>query len=97
LTPLPPYGLDVLRTSSGVGVAAIGSASRFVLFLVPTRADATLTFRLPGPMTGEFLDPRSGRGVDAVRFDGPAGDLWTIAVPPDHDMLMLDMQPAAAR
>jgi hypothetical protein len=97
LTPLPPYGLDVLRTSSGVGVAAIGSASRFVLFLVPTQPDATLTFRLPGPMTGELLDPRSGRRVDAVRFDGPAGDLWSIGVPPNHAMLVLDMQPAAAR
>jgi hypothetical protein len=97
LAPLPPHGLDVLRTSSGVGVAAIGSASRFVLFLIPTQPDATLTFRLPAPMTGELLDPRSGRVVDAVRFDGPAGDLWSIGVPPNHDMLILDMQPATAR
>ncbi len=96
LAPLP-RGLDALRTSFGVGVAAIGSASRFVLFLIPTQPDAALTFRLPAPMTGEFLDPRSGRGVDAVRFDGPAGDLWSIGVPPDHDMLILDMQPAATR
>jgi hypothetical protein len=78
-------------------VAPIGSASRFVLFLIPTQPDATLTFRLPAPMTGELLDPRSGRVVDAVRFDGPAGDLWSIGVPPNHDMLILDMQPAIAR
>jgi len=83
--------LDELRAAINVRATTMGTATRFVVTLERPASDATLSFRLPAPMHGEFLDPTTGETVGTVRFDGPAGDMFSIGLPQGHDILILDM------
>jgi hypothetical protein len=82
--------LDALRAAFAVRATTMGSAERFVVVLEQPAADAALSFRVPLPMTGQFLDPLNGTAVSDVRLDG--GDrLVSAAIPAGHDILILDM------
>jgi hypothetical protein len=83
--------LDAMRAAIGVRAIALGTAARFVVTLERPAADATLTFRLPSPMKGLFLDPMTGRTIGSVAFDGTANELFSVPVPAGHDILILDM------
>jgi hypothetical protein len=83
--------LDEMRAALNVRATPMGTAARFVVTLERPANDATLSFRLPAPMRGEFLDPITGQLVGAVRFDGPAGEMFATPVPPGHDVLILEM------
>jgi hypothetical protein len=83
--------LEALRAAINVRATTMGTAARFVITLERPAPDATLTFRLPGPTRGEFLDPATGASVGAVRFDGPADELFSTPVPTGHDVLILEM------
>lgn len=83
--------LEELRAAIGVRATTMGTAARFLVTLERPAPDATLTFRLPKPTRGEFLDPTTGASVGAVRFDGPADELFSTPVPTGHDVLILEM------
>ncbi len=83
--------LDEMRAAINVRATTMGTAARFVVTLERPASDATLSFRLPAPMRGEFLDPTTGERAGTVRFDGPAGDMFVASVPAGHDILILDM------
>lgn len=83
--------LEELRAALNVRATTMGTAARFVITLERPEPDATLSFRLPGRMHGEFLDPTTGAAVGTVRFDGPAGEMFSTGVPSGHDILILDM------
>jgi hypothetical protein len=83
--------LEAMRAAIGVRAITLGTAARFVVTLERPTPDATLTFRLPSPMNGLFLDPMTGRTIASVAFDGTANELFSVPVPAGHDILILDM------
>jgi hypothetical protein len=83
-----PDGIDVLSDVEGVRVRTLGTNQEFVLVLRRTRERATLRFQPEMPMWGAFIDPQSGRTVEAVSFGGTPGYTWDVALPGGSDLLI---------
>jgi hypothetical protein len=86
-----PASIGIWRASHNVRVAPYGTDDKFLMALRPQGLDAVLRFRPAGPMTGEILDIASGV-VTSLRFDGAAGELWNVPLPPVANPLILTMQ-----
>ncbi len=83
-------GSVVLRQVSGIDwVNTLAAHDRVLVAMVGTRDGARLAFRLPTRMSGMFIDPESGDEIPAGTFEGTAGEMWVVAVPPNRDTLLL--------
>jgi hypothetical protein len=92
-----PEGGSVLRQVAGIdSVNTLAAPDRVLVAMVGTRDGARLAFRLPRKMTGTFVDPESGDALPAGTFDGAAGEMWLVNVPPNRDTLLLALRATGA-
>jgi hypothetical protein len=90
--PTMPINTDIaiLRQAVNVSAIAVGRPDRFLLVLRGIQPGAALLFRPPAPMSGAFVDPRTGAAVRQVRLD-PGNDPVPVAVPDGSELLVLTL------
>ncbi len=84
--------LPALESSRAVHVQALEGADRFLLVLREPRPDASLTFKLPGPMNGVLIDARTGQTLQALQYSGGAGQVWDVPIPSQPNLMLLAMK-----
>jgi hypothetical protein len=85
-----PEGLAILEEAREVRVAALGGDDQFVLVVGDIGDEAALKFRPKArALRGAFVDPLSGRTVEATAFTGEPGALWDVVVPQGYQLLLL--------
>jgi hypothetical protein len=83
-----------LRQPLGVRVTTLTGDDRAVYVLRAPKPGASLFFRLPGPMVGELVDPKTGAVLQEVAYRGAPGERWDVGLPPGYDLLILALRRA---
>lgn len=78
-----------LRSIHRVRARALAADDRLLVVFSQAEEGAVVSLRTPSGMTGRLLDARTGATLTAIRYDGPAFDLWDVPVPPDPPLTIL--------
>jgi hypothetical protein len=81
--------VTIIREVANARAMTVGDNNRFVSVVRPRRAGATIRLRPQGVMTGELVDAATGEILQALRFTGAPGELWTIEIPADRPSQIL--------
>jgi hypothetical protein len=57
------------------------SDDELLVYVSEPRQGASLTLRLPGPMTGSLIDPDTGHDIQAFRIDTGAWEIRRLSLP----------------
>jgi hypothetical protein len=68
---------------------ALQSDSELIVYVSEPRPGASLTLRLPGAMTGSFVDPDTGEDIQRIRIDTPAWELTRLNLPPRRAIVVV--------
>jgi hypothetical protein len=79
----------MLRSIHRVRARALAADDRLLVVFSQAEDGAVVSLRTPSPMAGRLLDARTGATLAAIRYDGPAFDLWDVPVPPDPPLTIL--------
>lgn len=89
LSAAPP-SVRAIRGSDGVRATTFGHDNRFVMTIRILGGSPIIYFRLPGPrLTGEMVDAGSGERLQDLEFVGSPGDLSSLPLPADKELLLL--------
>jgi hypothetical protein len=88
-----PYETRALRAADRVADAhALEGEGVVFIYVLAAEAGASVTLRLPGPMTGEFLDGETGAYLEPVSYEGEPNALWRVPVPGPRDSVALTLR-----
>lgn len=81
---------SMLRAAHGVAwTARLQADGRLFVYAHAPSPDASLTLRLPEPMTGGFVDPGTGREIARVQSPDDLSQPWNLRVPSGSEGMAL--------